>query len=155
PPPDAAALQAAVADDPSLAPTDPLRIAALLGQANVLAAKGDLAGAQKAFERTGLTGEQCAQLGLSPARRSTGSQTSGYPTAARALGFEGWVMAEADVRPDGRTAAQRATISYPPFVFDDAAVGVAKIVRYSSSFRPEGALACEGVRMPIIFSIEQ
>ena len=155
PPPDAAALQAAVADDPSLAPTDPLRIAALLGQANVLAAKGDLAGAQKAFGRTGLTGEQCAQLGLSPARRSTGSQSSGYPMAARALGFEGWVMAEADVTPDGRTAAQRATISYPPFVFDDAAVGVAKIVRYSSSFRPEGALACEGVRMPIIFSLDQ
>lgn len=154
PPADAATLQAAVADDPSLAPNDPLRVAALLGQANVLAAKGDVEGAKTAFARTGLTGEQCAQLGLSPARRSTGSQTSGYPVAARAMGFEGWVMAEADVKPDGKTAGQRATIAYPPFVFDDAAVDVAKIVRYSSSFRPEGALACEGVRMPIIFSLQ-
>jgi hypothetical protein len=152
PPADAAALQLAVVEDPALAPTDPLKVAALLGQANVLAAKGDLAGAQASFARTGLTGEQCAQLGLSPARRSTGSQGS-FPMAAQAMGFEGWVMAEADVKPDGKTATQRATIAYPPFVFDDAAVDVAKGVRYSSSFRPDGALACEGVRMPIVFSL--
>jgi hypothetical protein len=57
------------------------------------------------------------------------------------------------VKPDGKTATQRATIAYPPFVFDDAAVDVAKGVRYSSSFRPDGALACEGVRMPIVFSL--
>lgn len=152
PPADAAALQLAVVNDPALAPTDPLKVAALLGQANVLAAKGDLAGAQASFARTGLTGEQCAQLGLSPARRSTGSQ-GGFPMAAQFMGFEGWVMAEADVKPDGKTATQRATIAYPPFVFDDAAIDVAKGVRYSSSFRPEGALACEGVRMPIVFSL--
>ena len=154
PPRDAAALLAAVADDPSLPPNDPLKVAALLGQANVLAAGGDVAGARVAFARTGLTGEQCAQLGLSPTRRSSGSSGS-FPMEAQQMGFEGWVMAEADVLPDGRTSTQRATVAYPPFVFDDAAVAVAKGVRYSSSFRPDGALACEGSRMPIVFAIRR
>ncbi len=151
PPSDAAALQAAVADDPALPTNHPLKIAALLGQANVLAAKGDLAGARNAFDRTGLTGEQCAQLGLSPNMRSSGASSSDYPTAAFRMGFEGWVIAEADVTPDGRTTVPRATIAYPPFVFDDAAVGIIKDARYSSSFRPEGTLACRGVKMPIRF----
>lgn len=151
PPPDAATLQLAVADDPALPVNHPLKVAALLGQANVLAAKGDLAGARGAFERTGLTGEQCAQLGLSPAVRSSGASSSDYPMAAVNMGFEGWVVAEADVTADGRTAVPRATIAYPPFVFDEAAVGIAKDTRYTSSFRPEGTLACRGVRMPIRF----
>ncbi len=151
PPPDAAALQAAVADDPALPANHPLKQAALLGQANVLAAKGDLAGARNAFDRTGLTGEQCARLGLSPSMRSSGISSSDYPMAANRMGFEGWVIAEADVSPDGRTAMPRATIAYPPFVFDEAAVGIMKGARFTSSFRPEGALACQGVAMPIRF----
>jgi hypothetical protein len=151
PPDDAATLQAAVADDPALPVNHPLKVAALLGQANVLAAKGDLAGAHAAFERTGLTGEQCAELGLSPTMRSSGASFSDYPMAAVRMGFEGWVVAEADVTADGRTAVPRATIAYPPFVFDEAAVGIAKDARYTSSFRPEGTLACRGVRIPIRF----
>lgn len=151
PPPDAATLQARVADDPALPVNHPLKTAALLGQANVLAARGDVAGARSAFQRTGLSGEQCAQLGLSPAMRSSGASSSDYPMAAVRMGFEGWVVAEADVTPDGRTAVPRATIAYPPFVFDDAAVGIAKETRYTSSFRPEGTLACRGVRIPIRF----
>ena len=151
PPDDATTLQAAVADDPALPVNHPLKIAALLGQANVLAARGDLTGARSAFQRTGLSGEQCAELGLSPTMRSSGASSSDYPMAAVRMGFEGWVVAEADVTADGRTAVPRATIAYPPFVFDDAAVGIAKDARYTSSFRPEGTLACRGVRMPIRF----
>lgn len=60
PPADAAALVGAVSGDPALPPRHPLKIAALLEQANVLAAKGDVAGARAVFDRTGLTAEQCA-----------------------------------------------------------------------------------------------
>ena len=151
PPDDATTLQAAVADDPALPVNHPLKIAALLGQANVLAARGDLTGARSAFQRTGLSGEQCAELDLSPTMRSSGASSSDYPMAAARMGFEGWVVAEADVTADGRTAVPRATIAYPPFVFVDTAVGIAKDARYTSSFRPEGTLACRGVRMPIRF----
>jgi len=151
PPPDALALQKAVADDPALPANHPLRVAALLGQANVLTASGDAAGARAAFARTGLTREQCAQLGLTPNMQSSGASADDYPMAAARMGFEGWVLAEADVQPDGRTVAQRAVVAYPPFVFADAAVGIAKSARYSSSFRPEGTLACQGTRLPILF----
>ncbi|WP_174291540.1 energy transducer TonB [Sphingomonas bacterium] len=151
PPDDAASLQSAVASDAALPANHPLKVAALLGQANVLAAKGDVAGARSAFDRTGLSGEQCAQLGLAPVMRSLSASSSDYPMAAVRMGFEGWVIAEADVTPDGRTTVQRATIAYPPFVFDDAAIGIAKEARYSSSFRPDGTLACQGVRLPVKF----
>jgi TonB family protein len=151
PPSDASALQSAVANDPALPANHPLKVAALLGQANVLAANGDLSGARAAFDRTGMTGEQCAQLGLSPNMRSSGASASDYPMAAARMGFEGWVTAEADVTPDGRTTIQRTTISYPPFVFDDAAIGIARDARFSSSFRPDGTLACQGVRLPMRF----
>lgn len=153
PPDDALALQAAVANDAALPANHPLKVAALLGQANVMAARGDLAGARSAFDRTGMTGEQCAQLGLSPSMRSSGASSSDYPMEAVRMGFEGWVMAEADVTADGRTAVQRATIAYPPFVFDDAAIGIAKDARFSSSFRPVGTLACQAVRVPIRFKL--
>jgi hypothetical protein len=151
PPPDAAALQAAVADDAGLPANHPLKVAALLDQANTFAIRGDTAGARAAFGRTGLTGEQCAQLGLSPQVRSAGASSDDYPMAAYRMGFEGWVMAEADVTPDGRTVAQRAVVAYPPFVFDEAATGIARGARYFSSFRPDGALACQGARLPIKF----
>jgi len=116
-----------------------------------LATRGDLAGAAAAFARTGLSAEQCDQLGLTPDLRAAGASSSDYPMEAIRMGFEGWVMAEADVTPDGRTATQRAVIAYPPFVFDQAAVGIAKGARYASSFRPEGSLACQGARLPIRF----
>lgn len=151
PPPDATALQAAVADDASLPANHPLKVAALLDQANTLAIRGDAAGARTAFGRTGLTGEQCAQLGLSPQLRSAGASSGDYPMAAVQMGFEGWVLAEADVTADGRTVGQRAVVAYPPFVFDEAATGIAKGARYFSSFRPDGALACQGTRLPIKF----
>ncbi|WP_081668388.1 energy transducer TonB [Sphingomonas phyllosphaerae] len=151
PPADADALLHAVADEPSLPAQHPLKIAALLQQANLLAAKGDLAGASGVFARTGLTGEQCSMLGLQPAMKRTGFGASNYPDEAIRMGFEGWVRIAYDIAADGHTVAPRSVIAYPPFIFDEAATGMIRDTRYTSTFRPEGALACSGEQQAIRF----
>jgi hypothetical protein len=153
PPADAESLLAAVIDEPRLPATHPLKVAAMLAQANVLAAAGDLVGARSAFNKTGLTAEQCAAVGLEPAMKRLGASSSDYPMAAVRLGFEGWVRTEYDIAPDGRTVAPRAVIAYPPFVFGDAATGIVRDIRYTSTFRPEGALACSGEQQSIVFRL--
>lgn len=67
------------------------------------------------------------------------------------MGFEGWVRTAFDIAPDGRTVAPRVVIAYPPFVFDEAANGIARGTRYTSTFRPEGALACSGEQQSVRF----
>lgn len=151
PPADADALLRAVADEPALPAQHPLKVAALLGQANLLAANGDLPGARAVFDRTGLTGEQCAMLGLQPAVKRMGFGASSYPDEAIRMGFEGWVRTAYDIAADGRTAAPRVVVAYPPFVFDEAASGIIRDTRYTSTFRPEGALACSGEQQTIRF----
>lgn len=149
-PPDAAALLDQVIAAP-LPDNHPLKIAALLQRANLLAAANDFAGAQAAFRRTGLTTEQCALAGLSPALTRPNASSNDYPTEAVRWGFEGWVRTEFDITPDGRTVTQRAVAAYPPFIFNDAAVGIVRGSRWTSSFRPEGALACSGQQRSIVF----
>ncbi|WP_218775984.1 energy transducer TonB [Sphingomonas sp. TZW2008] len=149
-PPDAVQLLDAVIAAP-LQAGHPLKVAALLQKADALARLRDVAGAQAAFRQTGLTAEQCALIGLEPAVRRTGGGSSDYPDAAARFGFEGWVRAEFDVTADGRTATQRAVAAYPPFIFNDAAMGVVRDARFTSSFRPEGALACSGQQQSIVF----
>ncbi|KTT75921.1 hypothetical protein [Sphingomonas endophytica] len=151
PPDDAAALLTAVVDDPALPANHRLKIAALLSQANVLAARGDLAGARAMFDRTGLTSEQCATIGLQPAVKRSGAGAQDYPMEAVQLGFEGWVLSAYDIAADGRTVAPRAVIAYPPFIFDEAANGIIRDARYTSTFRPDGALACSGQQMGVRF----
>lgn len=129
----------------------PLKVLALLQRANLLAAANDLAGAQAAFARTGLTGEQCSLLALRPAATRTGASSTDYPEAAISMGFEGWTRVEFDITADGRTASQRAVIAYPPFIFNEAAVGIARNSRWTSSFRPEGSLACAGEQRDVNF----
>jgi hypothetical protein len=153
PPADAKALLSAVIGEPALPAGHPLKIAAMLSEANVLAAAGDLAAARAVFDRTGLTAEQCASIGLQPAMKRSGASSSDYPMAAVKLGFEGWVKTEYDIAPDGRTVAPRAVIAYPPFIFDEAATGIVRDSRYTSTFRPEGALACSGEQTSIMFRL--
>lgn len=151
PPDDAAVLLRQVSGSDALPARHPLRIAALLAEANVLAGKGDLPGARAVFDRTGLTAEQCAMIGLTPALRRTGAGSSDFPMEAMRLGFEGWVRTSFDIAADGRTIAPRVVIAYPPFVFDEAANGIARDARYTSTFRPEGALACSGEQQSVRF----
>ncbi|WP_211275768.1 energy transducer TonB [Sphingomonas mucosissima] len=152
PPADALALLEPVIAAPFPA-NHPLKIAALLSKADVLAQARDYAGAQAAFQQTGLTAEQCSLFGLTPALTRAGGGSSDYPDAAFQFGFEGWVRAEFDVTADGRTATQRAVAAYPPFIFNDAAMGVVRGARFTSSYRPEGALACSGQQRAIVFSM--
>ncbi len=150
PPEDAAALLDAVVSAP-LPDAHPIKTAALLQRANLLAAGNDLAGARAAFARTGLTAEQCALVDLSPAATRPGGSANDYPMEAVRMGFEGWVRAEFDITADGRTATQRAVVAYPPFIFNEAAVGIVRGSRWTSSFRPEGALACAGQQRSVTF----
>lgn len=141
-PGDAATLLDAVIGERGLPETHPLRVAALLAKANILARRGDLPGAQALFAQTGLTEEQCALIGVKPARRSTGADHSDFPNGALMFGFEGWVRVEFDIAADGKTLHQRAITAYPPFVFNEAATGIAKGARFQSSYRPENGVAC-------------
>lgn len=153
PPQDSKALLDGVIDEARLPARHPLKVAAMLAEANVLASAGDLAAARAAFDRTGLTAEQCALVGLQPTATRAGASSADYPMEAVRLGFEGWVRAEYDIAPDGRTVTPRAVTAYPPFVFDEAAVGIIKDFRYTSTFRPEGALACAGEQRSIQFKL--
>jgi outer membrane biosynthesis protein TonB len=155
PPADAPQLLQAVSADTRLPARHPLKTAALLAQANALSEAGDAGAARAAFERTGLTNEQCALVGLQPAMRSANSSASDYPDAAVRMGFEGWVRTEFDITADGRTAAPRAVIAYPPFVFDEAATGIMQGARFTSSYRPQGALACAGRQQAVSFRLSR
>jgi outer membrane biosynthesis protein TonB len=126
-------------------------VAALLQQASIAAKQGELDMARKSFAQTGLTEQQCALIGLSPAMKSTGISSDDFPMEAMRWGFEGWVRTEFDVRADGRTVAPRAVIAYPPFVFNEAATDVAKGFRYEASYRPSGGTSCSGQQSQIQF----
>ncbi|WP_010545290.1 hypothetical protein [Sphingomonas elodea] len=149
-PGDADTLLAQVIAAPALPDRHPLKVAALLQRANLAAAKGRVEEAQQAFAGTGLTSKQCALLGLKPAVRSYGN-TDQFPDTASRFGFEGWVRSEFDVAPDGHTLSPRVVSAYPAFVFDEAGIGVAKGLRYTSSYRPEEGAACTAQNMTIAF----
>jgi len=149
--PDKAALLRAVADDSRLEEGHPLRQIALLRLASVAAAAKQYQEAQALFTKTGLTEQQCALIGDIPRLKSDGATSSDYPLEALRMGFEGWVKVEYDIDAGGRTANQRALIAYPPFVFVDAAKGIARAVRYDPTYRPSGTLACSATSETVRF----
>lgn len=151
PPADAEPLLNAVTTAPGLPTGHPLKVAALLQQANQFASRGDLEGARRLFEQTGLTTEQCAFLGLKPSLRRTGNPSADYPMDAVRMGFEGWIRTEFDVATDGSTIRPRVITAYPPFVFDEAGAKMSNGFRYTASYRPEGSVACTGQQASVKF----
>lgn len=149
---DTPALLEMVVAEPRLPERHPLKVAALLQQADRFGRGGDLAGAQQAFAQTGLSEEQCALIGVRP-KQQTGAWSEDYPEAALMMRFEGWVQTEFDIAADGSTARQRAIASYPPFIFNDAATGVLKNIRYERSYRPEGGVACSASSESVNFRL--
>ncbi len=154
-PADGDVLLAAVTDGTALPDRHPLKVAALLQRANIVAAKGDLAAAQQFFAQTGLTSRQCSLLGLKPEVRALGNTNEAYPLAAQQMGFEGWVKVEFDVATDGRTIAPRIVSAYPAYVFDEAGVSMFKSVRFTSSYRPEDGVACTAESKPVNFRLSR
>ena len=142
-----------VADDSRLSDRHPLRQVALLWLANQSAEMGKLDDAQAYFQRTGLNEQQCALIGPQPAMRSDGASSSDYPMEALRMGFEGWVRLEFNINANGTTGSARPLIAYPPFIFADAATGMAKGIRYQMSYRPYGGEACTAQTQNIRFSI--
>ena len=144
---------AGVADDARLGANHPLRQIALLELADLAVADGNLAAAQGFFQRTGLDEQQCALIGVKPALRASGVSSADFPLEALQMGFEGWVKLEFDIAADGKTTNARPVIAYPPFVFVDAARGMAKDFRYMASYRPAGGTACSANRETLKFVI--
>jgi len=152
-PPDADILFNQVIADDRLAPMHPLKVNALLQLANRAAKRNDLVAAQAYFAKTGLTEQQCALIGVSPALRSSSGGSDDYPMAAVRMGFEGWVRTEFDIAADGRTIETRAIVSYPPFIFNDAAAAITKGLRFQASYRPGGGTACTANQRGVIFRL--
>lgn len=145
------AMFAAVADRKDLPEGHPLRARALLDLANTAAARGDYEAAQKAFARTGLDEQQCALVGAKPDMRRSGASSDLYPMELVRLGFNGWTRIEFDIAADGRTAGQRTILSYPPFLFGDAAKRMIAATRYAPSYRPGQGVACAANAQNFVF----
>lgn len=152
-PADAESLLRQVVTDRRLEPRDPLRVAALIRLAAIRAAEGDRRGAADNFAQTGLSAQQCALLDAKPRLIRNNVGSSDFPMEAMRWGFEGWVRIEYDILAEGRTAAQRAIVAYPPFVFRDAAVGIAQNLTYAKSYRPDGSAGCGGAQENVRFQI--
>lgn len=142
-----------VADDARLGTRHPLRQVALLRLASLSASAGKLDEAHGYFERTGLSEEQCSLIGIEPAIKSTGTSSGDFPMEALRFGFEGWVNLEFDINANGTTAHARPIIAYPPFVFVNAATGVARNIRYQTTYRPSNKIACSAHQQTVNFRI--
>lgn len=143
----------AVADMKDLPEGHPLKARALLDLANSAAARGDFDAAQKAFARTGLDEQQCSLVGAKPDMRRNGASSDLYPMDLVQLGFSGWTRVEFDIAADGRTAGQRTIMSYPPFLFGDAAKKMIAASRFAPSYRPGQGVACAANAQNFVFRI--
>ncbi|MFZ5704399.1 MAG: hypothetical protein ACOY5R_03950 [Pseudomonadota bacterium] len=154
-PTDAQALLQQVIKDERLPEKHALKVGALIRLAALQAEAGDRHAAALSFGRTGLSEQQCALLDAKPALLRDNAGSSSFPMEAMRWGFEGWVRIEYDISGDGRTSAQRAIIAYPPFIFRQAAVGIAKGLVYTKSFRPDGSAGCGGQQENVRFQINR
>lgn len=142
-----------VADDGALAGTDAFKIAALLQIASIDQQDGDEAAARTAFDRTGLTADQCALIDSPPKLQSSSFGSDRFPMEAARWGFEGWTMVQFDIAADGRVQGQRTVISYPPFVFSKAGSDMWADARYAKTYRPAGGLGCGAATQRIRFML--
>lgn len=130
-----------VADDAALPANDPLKVGALVRLASLAQARGDAAAARAAFDRTGLSANQCSIMDAPPKQLSSFGAND-FPTEALQWGFEGWTQLQYDVKADGTVANARTLLSYPPFVFSKAGTKMFSAARYAKTYRPDGGLGC-------------
>ena len=139
-----------VGENAALPAAHPLRVGALVRLASLEQEKGELAAARSAFERTGLSAQQCALLDAPPRRKAV-TTSNAYPPEAVGWGFSGWVRAQHDVDAEGRPANARVVVAYPAFVFSDATLKMVGNARYEKTFRPDGGLGCGGLLFGVRF----
>ena len=137
-----APLLRAIAEDSALEDGHPLKVGALIRLASLEKKAGNMIEARAAFDRTGLTGEQCAMLDAPPRMTATGVDRNSFPQEAQRWGFEGWVSTQFDIDARGETHGQRAIVAYPPFVFTDSATGLVTKTRFAATYRPGDTLGC-------------
>lgn len=140
-----------VAQDARLPAESPLKQAALLRLSSVSAASGKLDEARDYYRRTGLDAQQCALVDMQPAMTRSGAGSGDFPMEAMRWGFEGWVKTEFDIAADGRTTNQRVVIAYPPLVFRNAGLGIARSSRWETRFRPDGGQTCAAKQQSVRF----
>ncbi len=141
-----------IVDDPALSKDDPLKVGALVRIASLEQRAGQVDAARTAFTATGLDARQCALLDAPP-KMMTSPGFEAFPREAMAWGFEGWAQVQFDIAADGRTAAPRALLSYPPFIFSGASTDFIKASRFAKTYRPDGELGCGGTLTRIVFKM--
>ncbi len=144
-----------VADDSRLPANHPFKVGALIRIASLENAKGNLAGARAAFDRSGLDARQCALLDAPPMLLKTGASSGDFPMEAVRWGFEGWTLVESDVAANGKVQNPRVIASYPPFVFSKAGASMTTGMRFAPSYRPDGGVGCGALPIPIRFQLQK
>ncbi len=154
-PPDAESLLTSVAEDAALSDHDALRTGAWLRLATLQSGNGNLTAARSSYTQSGMTAQECAMVDATPVLRRRIDSTLDFPDEALRWGFDGLVIAEFDIKPDGTTASQRAVVAYPPLIFGDPTVAGLKRVHYTQTYRPEGGLGCGGKQFRINYDINR
>ena len=91
------------------------------------------------------------RCGLPPRRvGGIGASSDDFPREAERWGFEGFAAIEPSVDASGRVRSLRTIVAYPPFVFGDAAQGIARSARFEASPVAEGE-TCAAERIHVRF----
>ena len=81
--------------------------------------------------------------------------SSAFPDEALRWRFEGYVLTDFAIAPNGGVKDVRVTLSYPPFVFDQATIKGVDGFRYIPPRLGGQVLGCEGQTQAVQFSIGQ
>jgi tetratricopeptide (TPR) repeat protein len=149
---DKLSLLQAVGRDPRLDSHHPLKVGALVRLASLEYRKGDVTAARKAFDDSGLSGDQCALLDAKPVPLPASTRNLQFPRDAQMWGFEGWTKVQLDVDAKGKTLNVRTVVAYPPFVFSDSATQMFEHLQFSPTYRPGKELGCGGLSSSLRFS---
>ncbi|MGQ0589842.1 MAG: hypothetical protein ACT4N8_09970 [Sphingosinicella sp.] len=104
-----------------------------------------------ADRQTASAAAEPGRCGLPPRRvGGIGASSDDFPREAARWGFEGWASIEPSIDASGRVRSLRTIVAYPPFVFGDAAQGVARSARFEASPVAEG-VTCAAERIHVRF----
>ncbi len=142
-----------VADDPALPANHLLKVGALIRTASLDFQEGDVEAARAAFEKTGLSAEQCALLDATPQLRRANSSSSDFPREAMYWRMEGWTRVQYDIDSSGDSQNARVVLAYPPFVFSESGAAVMDGAQFEASFRPGNTLGCGGTMTGVNFQL--